>query len=40
MLKIANITGILVSLLREHEDLLGAKVTRHRTFAKYLDPTQ
>jgi len=38
MLKIANITGILVSLLREHEDLLGAKVTRHRTFAKYLDP--
>lgn len=37
-LKIANITGILVSLLRDHEDLLGAKVTRRRTFGKYLDP--
>lgn len=34
---IANITGLIGALAREAGDLLGAKLTRIRTFAKYLD---
>lgn len=36
-LQIANITGLVGALAREFDDLIGAKVTRIRTFAKYLD---
>jgi phage-related protein len=36
-LTVANVTSILSSMLADYNDLLGAKVTRHRTFAKYLD---
>ena len=37
MLKVANITGILGALVKELDDLVNAKLTRIRTFAKYLD---
>lgn len=33
----ANVTGIISILVLAYQDLLGAKVTRRRTFAKYLD---
>ena len=36
-LRIANVTGLLGAMVREYSDLLGAKVTRKRTLAKYLD---
>ena len=35
--KIANITGLIGSMTRALGDLIGAKVTRKRTFVKYLD---
>lgn len=35
--RIANITGMLGTLNRTKSNLVGAKVTRHRTFTKYLD---
>jgi len=34
---IANITSLITTLVLEFDDLLGAKVTRKRTMAKYLD---
>lgn len=37
LIKVGNITGIISALARENEDLIGAKVTRKRTFLKYLD---
>ncbi len=37
MLKIANVDGIIGSLNRSLNDMVGAKVTRIRTLAKYLD---
>lgn len=36
-LRIANVTGILSALVIDFDDLVGAKVTRRRTFARYLD---
>jgi len=36
-IKVANITGMVSSLAKTYQDLIGAKVTRRRTFAKYLD---
>jgi lambda family phage minor tail protein L len=35
--KVANVTGIFGTLVRELDDLLGAKFTRRRTLVKYLD---
>jgi len=35
--KIANVDGVIGSLNRTLDDLVGAKVTRVRTLAKYLD---
>lgn len=37
VLRVANVTGLLGALVRSMDDLLGAKVTRKRTLAKYLD---
>lgn len=34
---ISNILGTVGSLVRNYDDLVGAKVTRRRTFVKYLD---
>lgn len=36
-LSVANVSGLIGALARTLDDLLGAKVTRKRTFAKYLD---
>jgi len=36
-IKAANITSILSSYIHSYGDLIGAKVTRKRTLAKYLD---
>lgn len=33
----ANVTGAITLLVLQYEDLLGAKITRKRTLAKYLD---
>lgn len=36
-IKIANVTGLMGALAKENSDLVNAKVTRIRTFSKYLD---
>jgi len=36
-LTIANIQGLFSALIREYDDLIGMKVIRKRTFARYLD---
>ena len=36
-LTVANITSLLTGVISSYEDLVGSKVTRKRTFAKYLD---
>jgi lambda family phage minor tail protein L len=36
-LMVANVTGIITTLVLQYQDLIGAKVTRKRTLAKYLD---
>jgi lambda family phage minor tail protein L len=36
-IKVANVSGLIGALVRDLEDLLGSKVTRRRTFVKYLD---
>jgi len=36
-LTVANITSLLSAILGDYQDLVGSKVTRKRTFAKYLD---
>ena len=36
-LKVANVAGVVGALARELADLVDAKVTRKRTFLKYLD---
>ena len=36
-LRFANVEGLGTALLRDYEDLLGAKVTRLRTFSTFLD---
>jgi lambda family phage minor tail protein L len=35
--KVANVTGLIGAAIREMNDLVGSKVTRIRTFARYLD---
>jgi len=37
-LTVANLNGAISELCRLYDDLLGAKLTRLRTFGKYLDP--
>ena len=36
-MKVANVGGLIGALARTYADLLGAKLTRIRTFTKYLD---
>lgn len=36
-LRVANVNGLIGSAVRELDDLIGSKVTRIRTFAKFLD---
>lgn len=36
-LRVANINGLFSAEVVAHDDLVGCKVTRKRTFAKYLD---
>lgn len=36
-LTVANILGTFSELVDQYDDLVGAKITRHRTLAKYLD---
>lgn len=36
-LRIANIEGVISQALQEHGDMVGAKLTRRRTLARYLD---
>lgn len=35
--RVANVTGLVSALARETEDLVGAMLTRKRTFLRYLD---
>lgn len=37
VLRVANVTGYLGTLVRTYDDLIGARVTRRRTMVKYLD---
>jgi lambda family phage minor tail protein L len=36
-MRVANVTGTISAMLLQYDDLVGAKVTRKRTFARYLD---
>jgi lambda family phage minor tail protein L len=36
-LRVANVSGLIGTLVRDYNDMLGAKVTRIRTLLKYLD---
>jgi len=36
-LRVANVTGVITALVLTYQDLVGAKITRKRTLAKYLD---
>ena len=36
-LKVANVNGAITALVLTYQDLVGAKITRKRTLAKYLD---
>lgn len=36
-MKVANVNGLIAAAAREMDDLIGAKLTRIRTFARYLD---
>lgn len=36
-MKVSNTTGLMYPLLDDHDDLVGAKLTRYRTFYQYLD---
>lgn len=36
-LRVANVASTITALVLNYGDLVGAKVTRHRTFARYLD---
>lgn len=37
VVKVANVTGLISAALRDFDDMIGCKVTRRRTLAKYLD---
>lgn len=36
-LRLSNVLGAITTVLLAHDDLIGAKITRKRTLAKYLD---
>lgn len=36
-IRVANISGLFSAEVRKHDDLIGCKVTRKRTFSRYLD---
>lgn len=36
-IKVANVSGVISSLAYTYQDLIGARLTRRRTFKKYLD---
>lgn len=36
-MRISNVSGVIGSLIRQYNDLIGAKLTRRRTLEKYLD---
>jgi len=36
-IRVANVTGLVGAMARELQDLVGAKLTRRRTFVRYLD---
>lgn len=36
-MRISNVTNMVTALLQQYKDLIGADLTRMRTFAKYLD---
>lgn len=36
-IRVANIDGLFSAEVRQHDDLISCKVTRKRTFARYLD---
>lgn len=36
-LQVANVAGAITALVLQYDDIVGAKVTRKRTLAKYLD---
>ena len=36
-LTVANITSLLAAVISSYDDLIGAKVTRKKTFARYID---
>jgi lambda family phage minor tail protein L len=37
-LRVSNVTGLFSAMLQDMDDLVGARITRQRTFAKFLDP--
>jgi len=37
VVRVANINGLFSAAVAQNDDLIGAKITRKRTFAKYLD---
>lgn len=37
VLRVANIKGLISSAIAEYDDLVGCKITRKRTFKKFLD---
>lgn len=36
-LRVANVTGLITTLVLQYKDMIGAKITRKRTLLKYLD---
>lgn len=36
-LRVANVNGIFSAAIREYDDLVGCKITRRRTFVRFLD---
>lgn len=37
VVRVANVNGLLGALVRDYDDLIGAKLTRKRTLARFLD---
>ena len=37
-IRVANVVGLISTLVQQMDDLVGAKVIRKRTFSKFLDP--
>lgn len=36
-LRVANISGLVTALLNDYDDMVGARIVRRRTYARYLD---